>query len=462
MSKKIFPEDFFGLPNNTKDIFTTLKIISERKNSRVIEHPKLLNPLSPNNNKLGIGSIKEENLEDSSITFREIPEKINQENNQFQNNNSNEDGEHSTSGSSKTQISSSKSNNSTIEVCKVFNKNDNTPIENDDMLKITPHFINEKSINRNINLVFNSHNNKNNNKNKEKKAKYSRPLTPNLNIIRKSSAPICENNANKFISKIKNDNGYLIEECKKYIKNIDNNIYKEKESNRTIDTNINNNSGLNQDDMNTETNIKKHSFSCAKQQILKKCNNNKYIDDFINEKNDIQKKNINNFDKKKSNKSSTNTSSNNFNSKIPFSFNTNKSIQPKKKIKNNPIYLKREKSQKKEYSIVSRRNSGDKNLTKKNPIRNVSRQNKNEVIFSNRLKSFRSDNKITVVHSKVNNEINNLFSGLSDNIAKDPEIQNKIESLIKDIKDIQQVVHIKSQSHFRPRKHNSFNCRKKE
>ena len=127
MSKKIFPEDFFGLPNNTKDIFTTLKIISERKNSRVIEHPKLLNPLSPNNNKLGIGSIKEENLEDSSITFREIPEKINQENNQFQNNNSNEDGEHSTSGSSKTQISSSKSNNSTIEVCKVFNKNDNTP-----------------------------------------------------------------------------------------------------------------------------------------------------------------------------------------------------------------------------------------------------------------------------------------------------------------------------------------------
>ena len=36
-----------------------LKIISERKNSRVIEHPKLLNPLSTNNNKLGIGSIKE-------------------------------------------------------------------------------------------------------------------------------------------------------------------------------------------------------------------------------------------------------------------------------------------------------------------------------------------------------------------------------------------------------------------
>ena len=107
---------------------------------------------------------------------------------------------------------------------------------------------NEKSINRNINLVFNSH--KNNNKNKEKNAKNSRPLTPNLNIIRKSSAPICENNANKFISKIKNDNGYLIEECKKYIKNIDNNIYKEKESNRTIDININNNSGFNQDDMN--------------------------------------------------------------------------------------------------------------------------------------------------------------------------------------------------------------------
>ena len=145
-------------------------------------------------------------------------------------------------------------------------------------------------------------------------------------------------------------------------------------------------------------------------------------------------------------------------------------IHSKRKNKNNSSYFRQEKNQKKDYSIISRRNSGtiinnNNSNRKKNPIRNISRQNKKEVFFSSRLKTFKSENKITVVHSKVNDEINNLFSGLSDNIAKDPEIQNKIESLIKDIKDIQQVVHIKTQStqsRFRPRKQKSFNCKKKD
>ena len=440
-------------------------MVSERSNSRVTDHPKLLNPLSPNNNKqnLGINSIKEENGEDSSITFREIPVNIKNEQIKNQNNNSNEEGEHSTSDSSKTKISYSKSNNSTIEVCKVFNKNDNTPIENDEMFKITPHFINEKSINRNINIVFNSHNNKNV---KEKKGKFARPLTPNLNIIRKSSAPICQNNANKLLSKINNDNKYLIDECKKYIKNIDNDInsiYKEKESNTEIDKKINNNIGLNRDGIKTENNIKKHSFSCSKNQILKKCNNT-YMENFVNEDNII------NLNKKKSTKSSASSiysSTNSSNSKIPFSFNNNRNIHSKRKNKNNSSYFRQEKNQTKDYSIISRRNSGtiinnNNSNRKKNPIRNISRQNKKEVFFSSRLKTFKSENKITVVHSKVNDEINNLFSGLSDNIAKDPEIQNKIESLIKDIKDIQQVVHIKTKSRFRTRKQKSLNCKKKD
>ena len=440
-------------------------MVSERSNSRVTDHPKLLNPLSPNNNKqnLGINSIKEENGEDSSITFREIPVNIKNEQIKNQNNNSNEEGEHSTSDSSKTKISYSKSNNSTIEVCKVFNKNDNTPIENDEMFKITPHFINEKSINRNINIVLNSHNNKNV---KEKKGKFARPLTPNLNIIRKSSAPICQNNANKLLSKINNDNKYLIDECKKYIKNIDNDInsiYKEKESNTEIDKKINNNIGLNRDGIKTENNIKKHSFSCSKNQILKKCNNT-YMENFVNEDNII------NLNKKKSTKSSASSiysSTNSSNSKIPFSFNNNRNIHSKRKNKNNSSYFRQEKNQTKDYSIISRRNSGtiinnNNSNRKKNPIRNISRQNKKEVFFSSRLKTFKSENKITVVHSKVNDEINNLFSGLSDNIAKDPEIQNKIESLIKDIKDIQQVVHIKTQSRFRTRKQKSLNCKKKD
>ena len=71
---------------------------------------------------------------------------------------------------------------------------------------------------------------------------------------------------------------------------------------------------------------------------------------------------------------------------------------------------------------------------------------------NNGLKPFKSENKIRIVHTKVNNEINNLFKGISDNIAKDPEVHNKIENLIKDIKDIKQVVLRKTQSNFRPGK----------
>ena len=104
----------------------------------------------------------------------------------------------------------------------------------------------------------------------------------------------------------------------------------------------------------------------------------------------------------------------------------------------------------------------NKSIGKNKQNRNFSRKKVNEVIDNNRLKPLKSENRIKIVHSKVNNEINNLFSGLSDNIVKDPEIHNKIESLIKDIKDIQQVVNRKTQTHFRPRRQNSKNKKEEE
>lgn len=60
-------------------------------------------------------------------------------------------------------------------------------------------------------------------------------MTPNLNIIRKSSAPISQNNDNKLISKNNNDNGNLNYECQKnqnneneIIEKIEKKIYKNK------------------------------------------------------------------------------------------------------------------------------------------------------------------------------------------------------------------------------------------
>ena len=455
-----------------------LKIVSERKNSRVNDHPKLLNPLSPKNkNKIiGINPIKEENGEES-ITFRDCCEKITFKeiefkNNKLENNNSNEERDHSTSGSSKTNISSSKSNNSTPEVCKIFNKNDNTPIQNEDLFKITPHFINENNENKNINvkLNFSSNNIKNVADDKNKKSKFSRPLTPNLNIIRKSSAPICQNNGNKLISRINNDKGYLIYECQKSI----NNINKNKQSSENIEkseedfnTNLNMNikKRLSQDVIRTDTNIKRNSFSCKKNKILK-YSTNLHTNSSINENNFAPK---NYFNKSKPIKNTICSSINNSNYKnqIPFSFKSNRNILSKNKKMINSNYNKKQNTQRKNFSMISNKNSNtsmNKSLNKKKIFQNSSRPKANEIIENHILMPFKSENKINVVHSKVNNELNNLFNGLSDNIAKDPEIHNKIESLIKDIKDIQQVVQRKTQTHFRPRNqnNNSINNRKKE
>ena len=343
-------------------------------------------------------------------------EQCNLQNNHLGNNKSNEEGDRSTSGSMKTQISSSKSNNSTPEVCKIFNKNDSTPIENDDVFKITPHFINEKP------------------------------------IINQTS------NANKLLSKINNDNGYLIYECKKYLnESKEKNIITESKEKTEKDIRVNINKRIKEDVIKTESNIRKYSFFFFFFFILKNSSNfntNSSINDnnMIKNKNNHKRQPINNY----INSSIGNSNSNN---KIPLSFNNKKKAQSKSKMNNN--HLKKEKSQKKNLSMISRRSNNTNNMNKsinnKKMVRNISKKNDNEVIMDDKLKPFKSENKINVFHSKVNNEINNLFSGLSDNIVKDPEIHNKIECLIKDIKDIQQVVHRKTQTHFRPRKQNSIN-----
>ena len=409
-----------------------------------------MNPLSPKNKKefTGINSIKEE-LGEESLTYHECSDNNNDcqiqfKNNKIQNNISNEE-RHST-GSTKTQISSTKSNTSTPEVCKVFNKNDNTPIENEDLLKITPHFINEKP----NNIQLNFKNNKNNN---NKKSKFERPLTPNLNLIRKSSVPMSENIENKFAYKrINNDKGFLIHECKKQINNekIKNNPQTDKKLSQVV--------------TKTDINVKRRSLSSTKTKIMSNCNN--LHTDSINENNYKKNKKINKYYNyhHKSNKNiynSINNPNSNSKNKSPFPFNNNRNIQSRKKISNKSDESQT-KQQRKNSTKTAKRNSNssmNKSISKKKDNKNI---NNSELRVIDRLKPFRSENKIRIVHSQVNDEINILFNGLSDNIAKDPEIHNKIECLIKDIKDIQQVVNRKTQTHFRPRKQHFNNSKIKE
>ena len=329
-------------------------------------------------------------------------------------------------------------------MCKKIDKNDDTPLQDENLFQITPHFWNENQNNKHsIQLKFNVNKNKKG-KDNTKINKFERPLTPNLNIIRKTTTPILkkeESNDNNKDNKIKEKENKRFETGENIKDIVENNLSKR----------------MGKDINKTECNIKKRSFSYTKNKILKNAknictnisvseNDNKIIpsQQIINYYNNHKMKNCNNiYSINKSNYSSNN--------KIPFSFN-NRSVITKNKNNTNSKNLMQKKTKRKNTSMPSHRSSTNTSQQKKKYIRNFSRQKKNEVYTNNELKPFKSENKIRVVHSKVNNEINNLFKGLSDNIAKDPEVHNKIETLIKDIKDIKKVVLRKTQSNFRPRK----------
>ena len=415
-----------------------------------------MNPTSPKNKKqiFGINAIKEENAEESSIYIDCSENKnkninIEEKNNKLRNNKLKEERDHSTSVSSNPQISYSKSNNSTKDICKKVDKNDDTPISDENLFQITPHFWNGNTSNKHsIQLKCKD---KKGNEDKNKKNKFSRPLTPNLNIIRKSSDQATskkeENKENKLINNI-------------IIKNKDEKNIKKTETGEDIKDIVENNLSkrMGKDITKTECNIRKRSFSYTKNKILKN-SKNIYTNISINENeinNNMQNHQIinyyNNNKLKNSNIYSLNKSNLSSNNKIPFSFNNNRSLLSKNKNNTNSKNLMQKKTKRKNSSMPSHRNSTNSSQQKKKYIRNFSRQKKNEVYTNNALKPFKSENKIRIVHCKVNNEINNLFKGLSDNIAKDPEVHTKIETLIKDIKDIKNVVLRKTQSNFRPKK----------
>ena len=416
-----------------------------------------MNPTSPKNKKqiFGINAIKEENAEESSIYIDCSENKnkninIEEKNNKLRNNKLKEERDHSTSVSSNPQISYTKSNNSTKDICKKVDKNDDTPISDENLFQITPHFWNGNTSNKHsIQLKCKD---KKGNEDKNKKNKFSRPLTPNLNIIRKSSDQATskkeENKENKLINNIiiknKDEKNIKKTETGEYIKDIvENNLSKR----------------MGKDITKTECNIRKRSFSYTKNKILKN-SKNIYTNISINENeinSNMQNHQIinyynNNNKLKNSNIYSLNKSNLSSNNKIPFSFNNNRSLLSKNKNNTNSKNLMQKKTKRKNSSMPSHRNSTNSSQQKKKYIRNFSRQKKNEVYTNNALKPFKSENKIRIVHCKVNNEINNLFKGLSDNIAKDPEVHTKIETLIKDIKDIKNVVLRKTQSNFRPKK----------
>ena len=381
---------------------------------------------------------------------------VEEKNNKLRINKLKEERDHSTSVSSNPQISNSKSNISTKDMCKKVDKNDDTPINDENLFQITPHFWNENTYNSNKHSIqLKLKDKKPNEEKNNKKTKFSRPLTPNLNIIRKVCIPIT-----KKEEKIVNKDNKLIDNILIKNKDKDNKRIETTEDIKAIiEKKLSKRMGKDKDIIKTDHSVRKRSFSYTKNKILK---NSKNINTNISiNENEINKnmqnhqiiKYYNNYKIKNNNKIPNVNQSNCYsNNNIPFSFNNKRSLLTKNKNNTNSKNSMQKKTKRKNTSMPSHRGSTNSNRQNKKYIRNFSRQKKNEVYTNNGLKPFKSENKIRIVHSKVNNEINNLFKGISDNIAKDPEVHNKIENLIKDIKDIKQVVLRKTQSNFRPGK----------
>ena len=381
---------------------------------------------------------------------------VEEKNNKLRINKLKEERDHSTSVSSNPQISNSKSNISTKDMRKKVDKNDDTPINDENLFQITPHFWNENTYNSNKHSIqLKLKDKKPNEEKNNKKTKFSRPLTPNLNIIRKVCIPIT-----KKEEKIVNKDNKLIDNILIKNKDKDNKRIETTEDIKAImEKKLSKRIGKDKDIIKTDHSVRKRSFSYTKNKILK---NSKNINTNISiNENEINKnmqnhqiiKYYNNYKIKNNNKIPNVNQSNCYsNNNIPFSFNNNRSLLTKNKNNTNSKNSMQKKTKRKNTSMPSHRGSTNSNRQNKKYIRNFSRQKKNEVYANNGLKPFKSENKIRIVHSKVNNEINNLFKGISDNIAKDPEVHNKIENLIKDIKDIKQVVLRKTQSNFRPGK----------
>ena len=381
---------------------------------------------------------------------------VEEKNNKLRINKLKEERDHSTSVSSNPQISNSKSNISTKDMCKKVDKNDDTPINDENLFQITPHFWNENTYNSNKHSIqLKLKDKKPNEEKNNKKTKFSRPLTPNLNIIRKVCIPIT-----KKEEKIVNKDNKLIDNILIKNKDKDNKRIETTEDIKAIiEKKLSKRMGKDKDIIKTDHSVRKRSFSYTTNKILK---NSKNINTNISiNENEINKnmqnhqiiKYYNNYKIKNNNKIPNVNQSNCYsNNNIPFSFNNKRSLLTKNKNNTNSKNSMQKKTKRKNTSMPSHRGSTNSNRQNKKYIRNFSRQKKNEVYANNGLKPFKSENKIRIVHSKVNNEINNLFKGISDNIAKDPEVHNKIENLIKDIKDIKQVVLRKTQSNFRPGK----------
>ena len=391
----MFPEDFFGAPNQFKTIQTQ---ISKNK-----EHPKIINPslIKTKNNQPYIIEIKEEKCEESMDMTKNknalkiiIPQNISTE-------------EISTSGGSYNTPNTP--NNPAKPIYETEpNKNKKKGSNIKDKL------ISNNELNKNLQNI------NNNNSIKDENIDLYYPMAFTFNFKEKKNRTI--NNNKRMVYK--------------YNKSFETNKKRNENSKDKDKLKDKKRKGISYQKNNDNKNIKdnkyqrNHSLKNYNIKENKNKSNNKYTNSnygykksYSCEKNDYKHKNERNMKR------------------------NNTSTEPRKYTRNNSgsQYNRKSKSAKKNkdtINIISIKNN--KNILKRNV-----KDDKKGLYNKNNLRNFKSEydnKKKEIVHSKVKNEINRIFQNLPENYEKFPEINNKFELLMKNINDFKFVLDKKSKN----------------
>ena len=448
-NKKLFPVDFFGTATQEQEKYTP--------NPTGKDHPKLLNPLiTQKKNYNVIQEIKEENNEEStdfSLASKfglkiTVPDSSNDESVKpstpspilFQGNNF----------FPKKNIENKKiihtcKNKNTINI--IFSNKNNKNEEEDDKFKITPHFnyydeINKKNLKRPKTPKLSYHSNTNEQKDNfaqfkfidtDKKTDKSFTTDDLSNIDKK-----LEKESNNKFSTAYNTKTYSQKKEKNHVSNFpqctitENNIkskniinnFSKKNGNNIHDNNCNNAEKI--ENYSRKTKRAKTSRDCNITKENHNSNNNKFYNN-----NNENRKNIKN---------------NNFNNEKKVS--RPNSVAQTKKINYN-------------INKVNNDNSSDK--------KNCIKDNDNNDIYLPLIFNINDGiNKKNIVQMKLKKELKNIFNNMNDNFFKDPEINNKIQLIMKNLKDIKDIQEIsnKKKSPLKPvqkqRKNNKVNMMDKK
>lgn len=386
----MFPEDFFGTPNQYKTIQTQIN-----KNR---EHPKIINPLLFKNktNQPYIDEIKEEKCEESIMEMSKnknslkiiIPHNISNE-------------EISTSGGSyNTPVTPN------IPIKPVIYTEPNKNSRKECRIK-------DKILSNNINSSLNKKNIVNNAIDDNIDLCY--PMAFTFNFKEKKNQTIKNNNrcgGNKYNSFERNKK--IIKENKKRDYSAQN---KKREKIKKENKYERNNSYKN-------NNKKEDNNSCKK--------NNKYLNISYNKNSSYdQNKNENEY-KRNINKN-----------------NSKREIKKNSKISSYDRKSKSAKKGKETINIITIKTNVKNNIkTNVNLLKKNSKDDKKDLYNRNNLHSFKlqyEKKKKEIVQSKVEKDINHIFKKLPENYEKLPEINNKMELFMKNIDEIKYVLNKKKQ-----------------